>query len=128
MNCEVIISSSATEKEEGLTLVKGTVTQTENGFEIAYNLDGDDCQIIYDGATLKQTRSGSTPMEISFAKNEQTACVLKCAGGAGEIPVYTYILRVAETPDVKRIEIVYDLGDMNIRLEITAVRKYKEKK
>lgn len=123
MNCEVIISSSATEKEEGLTLVKGTLTESANGFEIDYNLDGDGCKITYDGKTLKQTRSGATPVEISFAKYGHTECVLKCAGGEGEIPVYTYILNVAEAPAYKRIEIVYGLGDMNIRLEITAVKK-----
>ena len=123
MNCEVIISSSATEKEEGLTRAKGALTQTANGFEIAYALDGDDCKITYDGKTLKQIRSGATPMEISFVKKEHTKCVLTCAGGAGEIPVYTYVLNVAEVPAYKRIEIVYDLGDMNIRLEITAVKR-----
>lgn len=120
MDCEVTIFSTA---DEGIkTASRGALEENENGFKLSYILDGDESEIIYDGNCLTQTRAGGTRLKIEFIEKAHTECAIECAGNKGFLPVFTKKLQVLNAPDGKRIKIAYDLGGMNIELEISALK------
>ncbi len=123
MSYDVTVLFYSSNNDGGVQVMHGTLAEMEKGFTLNYVFDGDDCEIIYDGEKLTQSRVGKMKLNGVFIENKETALTISEAGGLGEIPVYTKNLTVLNTPVGKRIKIAYNLGGEDIRLEISAVKQ-----
>lgn len=120
MNCKVIISSG---KERGGEFIsQGKLQIEEKGFRLNYKIEDDECLLLYDGETLKQTRRGNVFIEMTFVKNRQTECTVGESGFTGRMPVVTNKLSVVCGKGGVKVKINYNCGGETVDLFLTAVR------
>lgn len=113
MKCNVTLDNSG-----AVFTAAGELEYNGEGFELSYVLDGDMCQLRYDGKTLFETRRGSLCLDMTFSENEETCCSLSDGELTGSFPLFTHGLAVTKNPNGLKISVIYDFSGENTRLDI----------
>ena len=117
MKCKVILNNG---NPDGYFAAKGELHFNELGFELFYDLDGDECFLNYKNGEIVQERRGSVPMLINFKVGQETSCVLGMGASSGSFPVFTNRIEVKNDNKSVEVKLNYTCGGENINLEITA--------
>jgi uncharacterized beta-barrel protein YwiB (DUF1934 family) len=117
MNCQIKIKSTGNDWENSHK-GKGCLTQTENGFCVDYEYEGDTCHFAVEGNNAVQSRTGGINLQIHFLLNQQTQCTFSSSHGSGGFAVYTKKLVHTFQPQKATVELVYLSGSDKERVRL----------
>lgn len=98
----------------------GGIEFTDSGFRLLYELNGDKCELNFDGKTVKQTRQGAFSAEMIFAEGRQTDCKFRDGGYEGVLPVYTKKIALKKSGLNIKLLLDYECGGERAKLDLSA--------
>ncbi|MBD5632202.1 MAG: DUF1934 domain-containing protein [Clostridia bacterium] len=98
----------------------GEIEFTLNGFWLLYELNGDKCELSFDGQTVTQKRKGAFSAEMLFAEGKETVCKFYDGGYTGELPVYTNKIALTKSGLNIKLSLDYLCGGERSKLDLSA--------
>lgn len=96
----------------------------QNGFahtRVFYVNDGDECELGFYGDSVKMSRKGKSPLEMTFKRNGRTACFAGEGSLRCELDCVTSLLEYKQFAHGIKIKLKYNLSGSPVNLDAVVI-------